>query len=31
MSKIITKECIESLIENHIGKTDISAVGGDSN
>lgn len=28
MSKIITKECIESLIENHIGKTDISSIGG---
>lgn len=32
MSKLVTDECITSLVENHIGKENISDIGGgDSN
>ena len=28
MSKIITDDCFKSFINNHVGKTDISHIGG---
>ena len=28
MSKIVTDDCMSSLVNNHIGKTDISSIGG---
>lgn len=28
MSKLVTDECITSLVENHIGKENISDIGG---
>ena len=28
MSKLVTDECITSLVENHIGKANISDIGG---
>lgn len=27
MSKLITDDCISSLVDKHVGKTDISGVG----
>ena len=27
MSKLITNDCVSSLVNNHIGKTDISDIG----
>lgn len=29
MSKLVTDECITSLVENHIGKENISDIGGE--
>ena len=32
MSKLITDDCVLSLVDKHVGKTDISSIGGgDSN